>query len=222
MKASLYKEDTKIPVGEVDVVGSFVIPKGATDVVIFSHGSGSNHRSPRNIFIANKLQKEGYATLLFDLLTEKEGLDMEMRFNIPLLANRLERVTDWVREHPASKNLHISYYGAGTGAAAALCAAAKLGSTIRAIVSGSGRPDLAMQQLLEVKAPTLLMVGSLDESVLQLNRCSFRHLAGVRKLVVVKGASHFFNEPGKLEEVGQLTANWFRKHLNKIDYAESL
>jgi pimeloyl-ACP methyl ester carboxylesterase len=219
MKSSQYIEDTRIPVGGSEVVGSFVIPKDARNVVIFSHGSGSNFQSPRNKYIANRLHKEGFATLLFDLLTENEGFDIETRFNIPLLTDRLERVTEWVREHPSAKGLGISYYGAGTGAAVALCAAAKMGNAVQAIVSGSGRPDLAMQQLLEVKAPTLLIVGSLDESVVQLNRCSFRHLAGVRKLAIVEGASHFFNEPNKLEELGHLTVSWFGKHLNKIEYA---
>ena len=213
MEAIIYKENLEIPVGDIRLPGELLIPENATGIIVFSHGSGSNRLSPSNNYVANILRNEGFATLLFDLLTKEEGLDYEMRFDISLMTDRLEMVTNWVIEDSPAKDLYIGFYGASSGAASALSATTRLGDKIKAIVSRSGRPDLAMQQLLEVEVPTLLIVGRLDENVAQLNRSSLRHLAGVRKLAIVPGATHFFSEPGKLDEVAQLSANWYQKYL---------
>ena len=213
MEAIIYKKNLKIPAGEVELPGELAIPENATGIIIFSHGSGSNRFSPSNNYVANILRGEGFATLLFNLLTKEEDLDYEMRFDVSLMTDRLEQVTNWVTKNTITRELCIGYYGASSGAASALSATSRLGDVISAVVSRSGRPDLAMQHLLEVKAPTLLIVGRLDENVAQLNRRSLRHLAGVRKLAIVPGATHFFSEPGKLDEVARLSANWYQKYL---------
>ena len=213
MKIEAIENIINIPAGEVNLTGNLVIPENAKSIIIFSHGSGSSRLSPRNYYVARKLQNGGFATLLFDLLTEEEDLDYEMRFNIPLLTERLERVAHWVVEHPVTEGFDIGFFGASTGAASALAAAANLHGTVKAVVSRGGRPDLAMQELLEVETPTLLIVGSLDKNVINFNRSALRHLAGDRKLTIVQGATHFFGELGKLEEVAQLATNWFKKYL---------
>ncbi len=192
--------------------GELRLPPNATGLVLFSHGSGSGRHSPRNQQVAKALQKRSLATLLFDLLTlEEEAIDegtRELRFNIPFLADRLIAITDWVMEqHP----LPIGYFGSSTGAAAALVAATK--KRVKAIVSRGGRPDLAKEALFKVTAPTLLIVGSLDEVVIELNREAFSLLQCEKKLEIVPGATHLFEESGKLEIVAQLAGNWFCKYL---------
>ncbi len=213
METAVYKRTVQIPVNMVNLPGDLVMRDNAAGIVIFSHGSGSSRLSPRNIYVARKLQDKGFATLLFDLLTEEEGQNYELYFDIPLLSRRLESVTKWVMENPYTKGLEIGFFGASTGAASALSAASHLENHIKALVSRGGRPDLVMKELLEVKTPTLLIVGGLDKNVISLNRGALRHLAGERKLSIVEEATHLFNEQGKLDEVAVLAANWFEKYL---------
>jgi dienelactone hydrolase len=203
----------KIPAGKVTLTGDLVIPEGAKAIVIFSHGSGSSRLSPRNDYVARMLQERGFATLLFDLLTENEDRVIENRFDILLLTRRLEQATRWVRENPATKGLVIGYFGASTGAASALRAAAHLDGVVKAVVSRGGRTDMAMEKLPEVETPTLLIVGGLDEGVIQLNQSSLRHIPADRKLTIIQGATHLFGEPGKLEEVADCACKWFEKYL---------
>ena len=207
----------KIPVGRVTIEGDLSTPFGARGIVLFAHGSGSSRFSPRNQYVAKALNDAGLATLLIDLLTiEEEDIDMrtaEFRFDIELLSQRLIGATKWLRENPATRNLAFGYFGASTGAAAALIAAAKLPDEIKAVVSRGGRPDLALDYLQKVKAPTLLIVGGNDSIVLDLNRKAMARLSVLKKLEIVPGASHLFEETGKLEEVAKLSADWFLTHL---------
>jgi putative phosphoribosyl transferase len=195
--------------------GTLTLPRGARGIVLFAHGSGSSRRSPRNRYVAGVLNRRGLATLLFDLLTpaEESGLAGDQRFNIDLLAGRLLRATDWVESGPETQNLRIGYFGASTGAAAALVAAADWPDVIEAVVSRGGRPDLAGDALPRVKAPTLLVVGGEDHDVLALNRAARRRLRAETELVVVPGATHLFEEAGALEKVADLAAGWFIRHL---------
>lgn len=197
--------------------GDLGIPPGAGGMVIFAHGSGSSRHSPRNRYIAKELQQAGLATLLFDLLTyEEERQDdctRQYRFDVGLLAERLVAATDWLALNPSTQHLKQAYFGASTGAAAALVAAARLPDRIRAVVSRGGRPDLAGDALERVKAPTLLIVGGWDGEVLGLNQQAFVHLTCEKKLVIVPGATHLFEEPGKLEEVARLARDWFVRYL---------
>ncbi len=193
--------------------GNLCIPEGATSIVIFSHGSGSSRFSSRNNFVAGILQREGLATLLFDLLTEEEDRVYENRFNIDLLTLRLIDVTHWVKSQKETKEMHIGYFGASTGSASALRAAAFYGEEIGAVVSRGGRPDLAMPYLHKVLAPTLLLVGSWDQEVLELNRKAMEKLQCKCELQIIPKATHLFGEPGKLEEVAELTAAWFSQYL---------
>jgi dienelactone hydrolase len=213
MNATIYEKVIQIPADGVNLTGDLIIPEDATGLIIFSHGSGSSRLSPRNNYVAHMLQEKGFATLLFDLLTEEEDRLFVKRFNIPLLTRRLEDVTKWVQAYPATAGLNIGYFGASTGAASALRAAAHLNGNIKAIVSRGGRPDLAMELLDDVDSPTLLIVGGRDDGVIQLNQKALRHLAGERRLAILEGASHLFGEPGKLEEVAELTAEWFGKYI---------
>jgi dienelactone hydrolase len=183
--------------------------------VLFAHGSGSSRHSPRNNFVAQVLQKTGMGTLLMDLLTRQEDMNYENRFDIDLLTSRLERATEWIMEQPRSKSLDIGYFGASTGAAAALYAAASFGPSIGAVVSRGGRPDLAMSALKRVQSPTLLIVGGLDDVVIELNRQAYGELMAEKKLAIVPGATHLFEEPGTLEEAARLAAAWFKQHLAK-------
>jgi dienelactone hydrolase len=183
--------------------------------VLFVHGSGSSRLSPRNNFVAAKLNDAGFGTLLMDLLTQQEDANYENRFDIDLLTWRLERVTQWVMEEPHCSALAIGYFGASTGAAAALNAAATFGSTIGAVVSRGGRPDMAMDALANVRAPTLLIVGSLDHVVIELNRQAYEKLQAKKHLAIVKGATHLFEEPGTLQEVANLAAAWFGRHIGQ-------
>lgn len=207
----------RVVVGDVTLDGGLCIPEGAPAVVIFAHGSGSSRLSPRNQFVARVLREAGLATFLFDLLTgDEEAQDMytgHLRFNIGLLANRLVGVTDWVKKNPDTGRLRIGYFGASTGAAAALVAAVERPDVVGAIVSRGGRPDLARGVLSQVKAPTLLIVGSKDRPVIEMNQQALAQLSAEKKLVIVPGASHLFEEAGTLEEVARLAAEWFTLHL---------
>lgn len=201
--------------------GELVVPEGATGLVVFAHSSGSSRHSPRNNFVAQVLHRAGMGTLLLDLLTRAEDSVYGNRFDIDLLTWRLERATQWLMAQPQSASLDIGYFGASTGAAAALQAAVTFGSSVGAVVSRGGRPDLAMQALQRVRSPTLLIVGGLDDVVIDLNRQAYRELAAEKKLVIVPGATHLFEEPGTLQEVASLAAEWFRHHLAKDRAAKS-
>lgn len=215
MTSTRYNKEVNIPMGKVILKGELFIPQESEAIVIFSHGSGSSRFSIRNRMVATYLQKENFGTLLFDLLTEEEDEQYSNRFNIDLLTHRLAGTTLWLEELAAVKNCPIGYFGASTGAASALKAAALL-PRIRAVVSRGGRPDLAIENLPRVKAPTLLIVGSLDQDVLKLNQEAYAQLGGEKKLEVVDGATHLFEERGKMEIVSSLAANWFAKYLTPV------
>lgn len=202
-----------IEVGPLWLEGDLSVPANAEGVVVFAHGSGSSRRSPRNRAVAAALVADGLATLLFELLTPEEEPRRDLVFDVELLAERLVAATRWLRGTPEAGGLHIGYFGASTGAAAALWAAAELGEDIGAVVSRGGRPDLAIPRLSAVTAPTLLIVGSRDPLVLELNERARRHLTCENELVVVPGATHLFEEPGALERVIQLARSWFHRHL---------
>lgn len=199
----------RIPFNHQFLEGDLQIPPGAPGIVLFAHGSGSSRRSPRNQHVAKVLQKGGLATLLFDLLTQEEEMGADLRFDIDLLTDRLVLATEWVRKnHP----MPIGYFGASTGAAAALCAAAKVKEGIAAVVSRGGRPDLAAKSLSQVQAPTLLIVGGDDVPVIGMNEKAFALLACEKKMQIVLGATHLFEEPGALDEVARLALGWFKNH----------
>ena len=202
----------KISVNGIELEGMLVVPRHAKGVVLFAHGSGSSRLSPRNTFVANNLHEAGIATLLMDLLTKEEDIAYGNRFDIDLLTWRLERATQWVMEQPRCSALDVGYFGASTGAAAALNAAATLGSAIGAVVSRGGRPDLALPALANVRSPTLLIVGSLDDVVIELNRQAYENIHAEKHLAIVDGATHLFEEPGTLHEVARLAAQWFKRH----------
>ncbi|HEX7119310.1 MAG TPA: dienelactone hydrolase family protein [Longimicrobiales bacterium] len=204
--------DVRIQIDGESLEGSLDVPARASGVVLFAHGAGSSRFSPRNRFVAGELRKAGAGTLLFDLLTEAEEADRENVFDIELLAERLVRATEWLRSEPDVGELPIGYFGASTGAAAALVAAARLGGAISAVVSRGGRPDLAGPALGRVTAPTLLIVGGADEVVLDLNREAYDALTAEKELIVVPGATHLFEEPGALERVAEVAAGWFEQH----------
>ena len=202
-----------VPVTGGFLMGELVLPDDPSALVIFSHGSGSSRLSPRNAFIARGLQEVGIATFLFDLLTEQEDEELSNRFNIDLLSGRLILATIQLRKDLRLKHLPVGYFGASTGAASALHAAAWLPDVIKAVVSRGGRPDLAEAYLPDVKAATLLIVGERDDEVLQLNRYALEILHGVKSLKVIPGGSHLFEEPGTLERVQNLAIDWFLCHL---------
>jgi putative phosphoribosyl transferase len=204
-----------IPVNGITLEGALLIPADCSGIVLFAHGSGSSRHSPRNNFVAQMLQGAELGTLLLDLLTREEDASYANRFDIDLLTWRLERATQWVMEQPRSKSLDIGYFGASTGAAAALQAAATFGNSIGAVVSRGGRPDLAMAALPNVESPTLLIVGGLDYEVLELNRRVYQKLKTEKHLEIVPGATHLFEEPGTLQEVARLAAQWFNRHLGR-------
>jgi len=208
-----FDQIVRIPANGINLEGALVIPLSARGIVLFAHGSGSSRHSPRNNFVAQVLHKAGMATLLMDLLTREEDSVYQNRFDIDLLTWRLERATQWVMEQPQSEALVVGYFGASTGAAAALQAAATFGPAIGAVVSRGGRPDLAMPALDRVQSPTLLIVGGLDDVVIDLNRKAYRKLNTEKHLAIVPGATHLFEEPGTLEEVARLAADWFERHL---------
>lgn len=201
--------------------GDLLVPPDATGIVIFAHGSGSSRHSPRNTFVAQTLHEKGLATLLFDLLTieeeDEERWTAHIRFNIPLLAERLINTTYWIKNSRQIGRLKIAYFGASTGAAAALVAAAKLPNLVDAVVSRGGRPDLAGKELEQVKAPTLLIVGENDKTVIDLNRKAFKSLKRVnnKKIIIIPRATHLFEEPGALEKVARVATDWFLNYLRK-------
>ena len=206
-----------IPADSVVLEGDLQIPHGARGVVVFAHGSGSSRHSPRNKFVAHTLRAEGLGTLLFDLLTTGEDVAYERRFDIQLLTARLVAATKWLRDkekNPSVARLAIGYFGSSTGAAAALRAAALLGGDIGAVVSRGGRPDLAGEEALrELRSPALLIVGGQDRIVIELNRRAFESITAEKRLEIVPGATHLFEEPGTLEEVARLAAGWFVRYL---------
>ena len=202
---------------QLDLEGELTIPREAKGLVLFAHGSGSSRHSPRNKFVAERLQSAGLGTLLMDLLTPeeevKDAYTAGYRFDIPLLTTRVELATDWVRNQRETNKLRIGYFGASTGAAAALIAAAENPGNVAAIVSRGGRPDLAGESLALVRAPTLLIVGGNDLEVLRLNSQSLHEMEGDHELLVIRGASHLFEELGALDEVAEHAAEWFVRFL---------
>ncbi len=206
-------EEVEIHVGTVRLAGHFTVPEVLRGMVVFAHGSGSSRHSPRNRFVASTLNGAGLGTLLFDLLSPDEEIDRAQVFDIPLLAARLTTVTKWLKAQPESIGSKIGYFGASTGAAAALWAAAQPSANVGAIVSRGGRPDLAFPVLAQVRAPTLLIVGGNDEEVLTLNQKALGPLGRESRLTVIPGATHLFEEPGALEEVASLASEWFLRHL---------
>lgn len=203
-----------IPIDEVELEGELVLPDGATGLVVFAHGSGSSRNSPRNKFVAEVLRSHGLGTLLFDLLTEAEDQEYETRFDIDLLTERLLAATEWLRRREETRELNLGYFGSSTGAAAALRAAAHRGDDVGAVVSRGGRVDLASEQLPEVAAATLFIVGGADTQVLERNREGLDELTCTKELEVVEGAGHLFEGPGELETVAELAAQWFGSHLS--------
>ncbi len=217
-KQNRLSEEVSIDFDGIQLGGTLAIPQSVKSVVLFVHGSGSSRHSPRNRFVAETLQAAGICTLLFDLLTTgEEQLDRRtanLRFDINLLTKRLIGATEWIQQHPAVSGLRVGYFGASTGAAAALVAAAQLGESVAAVVSRGGRPDLADSALGQVRAPVLLIVGGHDPTVLELNRSALEQLHGpAKELHVVPGATHLFEEPGALEQVARDAADWFRRYL---------
>ena len=209
-------KEIRIRSGNAQLSGELAIPTTADGVVLFAHGSGSSRHSPRNQFVARTIRQAGAGTLLFDLLTkDEEAIDRytgRLKFNIGLLANRLIDATHWLQN--LDDSFGIGYFGASTGGGAALMAAAELRETVKAVVSRGGRPDLAGDTLRRVNAPTLLIVGGLDSPVIELNHEAYLKLNCEKELKIVEGATHLFEEPGTLEEVADLAANWFREHLD--------
>jgi putative phosphoribosyl transferase len=202
----------EIPTDDLRLVADLVVPQNARGVVVFAHGSGSSRHSPRNQFVARRLQEAGLATLLLDLLSQEEEKDVDKVFDIDLLAERLIAAIDWLDGQPETERLCPSLFGASTGAAAALVAASRRAAVVFAVVSRGGRPDLAGDNLRQVDAPTLLIVGGEDYSVLTLNEQAYALLHCEKELAVVPGATHLFEEPGTLEQVAELATTWFLRH----------
>lgn len=212
------EQELLIEAGKVTLQGTLAIPEGANAIVLFAHGSGSSRHSPRNQYVAQVLHESGIGTVLFDLLSaDEESVDEatgELRFDIPFLSERLADATQWLTQQPGMAEMQIGYFGASTGAAAALVAAAQLRPKIAAIVSRGGRPDLAGEALAQVQAPTLLIVGESDEPVIGMNRAALVKLGcEIKRIAIVPRATHLFVEPGALEEVAQLAADWFKTYL---------
>jgi alpha-beta hydrolase superfamily lysophospholipase len=206
------EQEIELRLTDARLYGNLALPEHPDGLVVFAHGSGSSRHSHRNRQVARALQMRGFATLLFDLLTETEDRIYENRFNIGLLTRRLLGATALVQQHRALRPLPLGYFGASTGAACALNAAAELGGDVAAVVSRGGRPDLAMENLERVQAPTLLIVGGRDEVVIGLNEQAHARLRAVKALAIVPGATHLFEEPGALEQVEQLAGDWFEQH----------
>ena len=206
---------TDVQIGPVGLNGDLIIPDRATGIVVFAHGSGSSRHSSRNRFVARVLQEAGFGTLLMDLLTEREeeidNRTAHLRFDIPLLAKRLAQATDWLAGEATTLALRVGYFGASTGAAAALIAAAQRPERVSAVVSRGGRPDLAEDALPQVEAPTLLIVGSLDTPVIEMNRSTYQQLRCEKRMEIINGATHLFEEPGTLEQVATLARDWFTR-----------
>lgn len=212
------EREVRVWVGSVILEGNLDIPESARGVVLFAHGSGSGRHSPRNRYVAEELQQAGLGTLLIDLLTsEEEEIDLRtrhLRFDIGMLAERLVGGTDWLAQNPDTQSLRVGYFGASTGAGAALVAAAERPNVVGAVVSRGGRPDLAREDLPRVVAPTLLIVGGEDHPVIGMNREAMAQLRVEKELKIVPGATHLFEEPGALEDVARLAAGWFSRYLN--------
>ena len=206
-------KEISIPVNAVSVKGVLNVPSGAKRAVIFAHGSGSSHHSPRNQYVAKVLNDNGFATLLFDLLTANEDLTYENRFNIELLTKRLVIATNWLLNQSCCKNFKLGYFGASTGSAAAIRAASMQGESIKAIVSRGGRPDMAEEEIAKLKTPTLLIVGEFDDIVIRLNKQAQGLMTVEARLEIVPGATHLFEEPGTLEAMAKLALKWFKKYL---------
>jgi len=215
------EREVQIPAGRTMLWGDLVVPGSAGGVVLFAHGSGSSRHSPRNRYVAQVLQRACLATLLMDLLTpDDEALDAQtaaLRFDIELLARRLVEATSWLVDQPQTAQLPIGYFGASTGAAAALVAASNHPDCVAAVVSRGGRPDLAGEALHQVVAPTLLVVGGRDPLVLEFNRKALAELPGEKKLEIIRGATHLFEEPGALESVAELAKSWFAVYLYRAN-----
>lgn len=202
----------------VQLSGDLVLPDDADGIVVFAHGSGSSRKSRRNRYVAGELHKRGLGTLLFDLLTEAEEREDEatgrLRFDIDLLASRMNRATDWLESQPEAKNVPLGYFGASTGAAAAVKAISTRQNGVRTVVSRGGRPDLAAEALTKVRVPVLLIVGGRDAPVIEMNREAAGELGDLAKLEIVEGATHLFEEPGALERVAELAGDWFASVLS--------
>lgn len=232
MTAAPKSTDVLIPVEGAMLAGELIVPETARGLVIFAHGSGSSRFSPRNQFVAQTLREHGMGTLLFDLLTPSEEVvdtySRQYRFDIELLAHRLRHAVEWARIQAPAKNSKIGLFGASTGAAAALVAAAQLGSAVTAVVSRGGRPDLAGSMLGRVTAPVCLIVGGRDTEVIRLNEIAVARLKCEKALRIVPGASHLFEEPGTLDEVGRIASEWFQKYLGgagslrEVRYADEI
>lgn len=205
-------QTVEISIGDTELEGELILPDGASGLVVFAHGSGSSRHSPRNNFVAERIRARGLGTLLFDLLTEDEDRTYETRFDVDLLVERLLATTDWLRKRPNTADLRLGYFGSSTGAAAALRAAAAR-EDVDAVVSRGGRVDLGHEAIPDVRAPTLFVVGGADAAVLSLNRREYDRLDCEKELRVVEGASHLFEESGKLEIVADAAADWFERHL---------
>jgi putative phosphoribosyl transferase len=221
VRSKIEERLVRVALGGLTLEGNLNLPEDARGVVLFAHGSGSSRYSPRNRYVAEMLNEARLATLLIDLLTsEEEMIDMQtvsLRFNINLLAQRVVAVTDWFLQYPDTQNLRLGYFGASTGAAAALVAAAERPKVVGAVVSRGGRPDLAGPALAHVQAPTLLIVGGNDFEVIDLNRAAFAQLRCEKQLVIVPGATHLFEEPGTLDEVARLARDWSERHLARAE-----
>jgi dienelactone hydrolase len=215
-KAAISRE-AWVSLDSITLPGELIVPGGAEGLVLFAHGSGSSRHSPRNHYVAQVIREAGVGTLLLDLLTrEEERIDLQtrhLRFDIDLLARRLVGATIWAKKQKETAPLRIGYFGASTGGGAALVAAAEMGDEIGAVVSRGGRPDMAGESLSRVVSPTLLIVGGSDDAVIRLNEEAIGKLQCVKELKIVPGATHLFEEPGKLEEVARLAADWFQRHL---------
>ena len=208
------KISVNIPLADISLNAFLYLPQRPVAIVIFSHGTGSSRLSSRNNYVAEILYRNNMAAILADLLLPKEAAAIQNRFNISLLTERLKGITKWAVQYPNLKNLPISYFGASTGAASAINAAADLGDQIKAVVSRGGRPDLATENALQsIKCPTLLIIGSLDREVIKLNRKAFQKMKCTKHIEIVHGASHLLQEPGKLYDVSQLAEDWFEKYL---------
>ncbi|GAB2541555.1 dienelactone hydrolase family protein [Rufibacter soli] len=212
----LIHTEIEIPVGEITLIGNLNLPSPAQGLVVFSHGSGSSRHSSRNRYVAKVLEDLGFGTLLFDLLSEEEDQLYQNWFDIPLLTQRLVTISQWLAGLPQLKGLPVGYFGASTGAASALGAAAKLGNQVKAVVCRGGRPDLVLSVLPQVLAPTLLIVGEKDEEVISLNEQAYRALKKAEKeLFIIPGASHLFEEKGTLEEAARIASSWFEQYLTR-------
>jgi alpha-beta hydrolase superfamily lysophospholipase len=215
METKINYKDIRIPIGTTYLNGILRFKKDTKGIVLFSHGSGSSRFSSRNNYVADFLLTQGFSSLLFDLLTTEEDMIYSNRFDIDLLSERLLKATLWITNNKETKDLPVAYFGASTGAASALKAASFMKDTIKAIVSRGGRPDLAMDVLDKITTPTLLIVGGKDDVVIELNKKAIRNISGICELKIIDGATHLFEEPGALDLVSKLTADWFDIYLSK-------